>query len=200
VYPKYFLLDDFDELDKYSQEAESYKKKLIVFSYGEIDNYINISNNILRYKRATTTKSPSNEYCLPPFPEDLLPYSHSKISLSQKKEKYSIGFVGYAKYTDIRRFFYYIGLRCIGFICRQSLIKRLLMEQKSEKLYGRLVNAGTGNYCRGEAIQQIQKLKKYTFNFIQRKHALTTYTKETLRKEYRDTLINSDFGLVVRGF
>ena len=53
VYPKYFLLDHWKELSEYAHEAKKHKKKVIVFSYGEIDYYINIDNNIIWFKRST---------------------------------------------------------------------------------------------------------------------------------------------------
>jgi len=92
VYPKYFALEYFREVKKYANEAKNYGKKVIVFCYGEIDDYINISDNIIWYKRSTHRDNPSNELCLPPFPQDILPYNGNTIPFIKPTEKYSIGF------------------------------------------------------------------------------------------------------------
>jgi len=202
VYPKYFLLNDFKELKKYSDEAKTYNKKVLVFSYGEIDDYINIDNNIIRFKRSTKRKNPDNEFCLPPFPEDFLPYNNNSITLikEQKDKKYSIGYTWYSDYYNLSSFLYYISVRIIWIVFRRKYLKRLLMKLNNERIYGRLVNAGIGNYCRGKTIKYIKKLKKYEFDFIQRGHALTTYTKDKMREQYIQNLIKSDFVLLVRWF
>lgn len=202
IYPKYFLLDNFNELKFYSDDAKLYGKKVIVFSYGEIDDYININDNILWYKRSTRNINPNNEFCLPPFPEDLLPHRNNIIKpiSDWMNKKYSIGYTWYSKYYNIRSFLYYIGVRLVWSIFRIGFLKALLMKIKDEKLYWRLVNAGTWNYCRGETINQIQKLKKYDFYFIQRNHALTTDTKSVMREQYIKNLYDVDFPLVVRWF
>lgn len=202
VYPKYFLLDHFDELKAYSEKAKKNKKKVIVFSYGEIDDYIDINDNIVRYKRSTNIKNPDNEHCLPPFPEDLSIYCNEQIKYIQEKKpkRYSIGYVWYANYHNIRSFLYYIWVRLIGLICRISICKRLLMRTKNNGLYIRLVNAGIWNFCRGKTIRYIKRLKQYTFHFLQRSHALTPGTQKEKREQYIHNLIGSDIALVIRGF
>jgi hypothetical protein len=203
VYPKYFLLDNFDELQAYANDAQINGKKVIVFSYWEIDDYIDINKNILWHKRCTKINNPSNEFCLPPFPEDLLKYNDNKINFIKewKKKKYSIGYTWYSNYYNIRSFLYYISVRCIWSLCRMKPIKKLLMRYKKEALYWRLVNAWIWNYCRWKTIREIKKLEKYELNFIQRNHALTTTgTKKDMREEYIRNLNESDFALVVRWF
>jgi len=202
VYPKYFRLDNFDELKWYSNDAKIHAKKVLVFSYGEIDDYIDINENIVWYKRATKIWNPDNEYCLPPFPEDLLPYNHNTIPSIQtwKKHKYSLGYTWYSNYVDIWSFFHYLFVRYMGMICRIPFIKKLLIKCKKESIYGRLINAWIGNYCRWKTIQYIWKLDMYDFNFIQRRHALTTYVQKNLREEYIQNLIDTDFPLLVRWF
>ena len=202
VYPKYFLLDHWKELSEYAHEAKKHKKKVIVFSYGEIDDYINIDNNIIWFKRSTKKENPNNEYCLPPFPEDFLKYNNNNIPLIQEtpSKKYSIGYVWYADYYNLRSRLYYVGTRIIWLICRIKWIKKILMKIKNDRIYSKLVNAWIGNYFRGKVIRVIKKQKKYKFNFIQRKHALTTETKNEMRKQYIENLIESDFVLLIRWF
>ncbi len=201
VYPKYFKLELSNEVKKYSHEAKKYNKKVILFYYGEIDDYIKISDNILRYKRSTKRSNPKNEFCLPPFPEDLLPYNDNKITyISPWKSKYSIWYTWYSNYSSILWFFRYLAVRCIWLISRLRPLKYLLMRIQKEDLYATLVNAWTWNYCRGKMIKSIKKTKKYIFNFTQRKHALTTDTAKNMREEYINNLINSDFPLLIRWF
>lgn len=202
VYPKYFSLEYFDELKIYSEEAKKHKKKVLVFSYQEVDDYLNVNNNIIRYKRSTNIKNPENEICLPPFPEDLLWYNNHQINGIKEgiHRKYFIWYIWYSNYSDIWSFLRYLGVRLIWIICRIKSIKWLLTKIKNERLYSNLVNAWTGNYCRWIVIQQIKKLKNYNFNFIQRKHALTTETKNHMREQYIKNLIHSDFTLLVRWF
>ncbi len=202
VYPKYFRLDNFDELKVYSNKALRYGKKVLVFSYWEIDEYIDVNSNIVRFKRSTNVENPWNEYCLPPFPQNLLQMYNNKITYIDESEdkKYSIGFTGYSTYHDFRSWIYYLWVRIVGVILRNTWLKKILIRYKSEKLYWRLVNAGIGNYCRGESISYIKKLPQYRFNFIQRSHALTLDATTQLRDEYIENMNNSDFSLVVRWF
>ncbi len=202
VYPKYFLLDHFNELKEYAKKAKKHNKSVLVFSYWEIDDYIDVEDNTIRFKRSTKKENPDNEYCLPPFPEDFLKYNDGKIPLIHEsaKKEYSVGYVGYADFYDLKSRLYYIGVRIIGKIFRRKPAKRLLMKIRSDKIYGQLVNAWIGNYCRGRAIKSIKKMKGYVFHFIQRNHALTTATKDEMRKQYIQNMISSDFVLLVRGF
>ena len=52
-------MDHFDELKAYSEKAKKNKKKVIVFSYGEIDDYIDI-NDLQIYKIKTAKELKNN--------------------------------------------------------------------------------------------------------------------------------------------
>ena len=203
VYPKYFILDCFDELKKYSDEAKLYNKKVLVFSYREIDDYIDINDNIIWYKRATEIDNPENEICLPPFPEDLLKYHEGKIKFISKENKlhrYSIWFTGYSDYHNIKSFLHYCMVRVVGLLCRTKVCKYILMQFRNDWLYSILVNAWIWNFCRWKTLRQVKRLIQYKFNRIQRKKILTSNVQGDMRKEYIENLNNSDFGLIIRWF
>jgi len=202
VYPKYFKLEFSNELKTYSKKAKHHNKKVLVFYYWEIDDYIDISDNILWYKRSTKNINPDNEYCLPPFPQDLFAKVGNNIAFvdKQSKKPYSIWYTWYSNYFDLKSFIRYMFVRFVWIVCRTKLLKNILMLLKKEDLYATLVNAWYWNSCRSKTIKQLQKLKKYKFDFTQRAHALTIDAKVSMREEYIKNLVEIDFPLLVRGF
>jgi hypothetical protein len=70
VYPKFFKLDYFTELQTVAQQAEHYRKKVLVFYISDISTSIYISN-ILVFRTSIDKNNPDNEYGMPPFPKDL---------------------------------------------------------------------------------------------------------------------------------
>gem|GEM_PF-4110324 len=52
VFPVYFNLDLFDELKSLSIDAKALNKKVLVFYTSDIEDYIDINDNIIWFKRS----------------------------------------------------------------------------------------------------------------------------------------------------
>ena len=195
IYPKYFSLELYNELKEYVKLASAYWKKTIVFDYWEIDDYIDISNDILWFKRSTKKTNPENEYCLPPFPKDIYNEVNS-VWVEENSTEISIWFCGYSKTLNIKYFLSNI----LHLITSLKVIKKILMKLGNTWLYNILVNAWIWNYYRWKTISQLKQMKIYKFNFIERKHALTKAESEKYRKEYLKNMSKSIFPLSIRGF
>lgn len=200
VYPKYFSLELSKELGKYVELASKYWKKTIVFDYWEIDDYINISSNIIWFKRSTKKDNPSNEFCLPPFPHDVCSEVGEMKLILKPYDRVSVWFCGYSKFLDIKSFVKYVISMTIWTISSLRIIKYILLKIWNTWLYQMLTNAWKWNYYRWKVVKYLSRMKKCKFNFIQRKHALTLENSSSFRKEYLLNLLSSTFSLSIRWY
>jgi hypothetical protein len=176
--------------------AKNYWKKVIVFDQWEIDDYIDISDNIIWFKRSTLKKNPGNEICIPPFPKDLTLEKEFKES---ENKDFSVWFVWYSRYYSFKTMLKYYFSRFLHIFLRTKLIKYVLFRLNKE-YYSTIINFGEWNYYRWKVIEALSKMEKIWFNFIQREHALVRSNYEDKRAEYLENINISNFCLSVRGF
>lgn len=194
-FPIYFKLEYFDLVKKKSEEAQKYNKKLVVFYTSDIEDYIDISDNILWLKRSINKFWPKNEYSLPAFPEDLK-NKYKKIILN--KEKVSVWYTWYSNYYNLKSFIFYNLLQIWRFIFSNKFIKKFLLKIKNEKYYHLLTNLWIWKYVRWKSIKYLKKSKNIKFNYIERRWWLYLDAPETIKKQYIENIVNSNFSLVAR--
>lgn len=130
------------------------------------------------------------EIIVPPFTNDMLDlYCSGILKIRQKKEKPSIGFAGWGALT-----------------MRQTL--RTLIKELPDRVRGIVDNRfrakKKGVFFRTQAMRLLQRSPDITCNFLVRSSYtgnITTVSKNahTLQREFVDNLLESDYGLDVRG-
>jgi hypothetical protein len=185
------LLKKHPEIIKeHIKEAKKYNKPLLIDAIGDKVDVINIPNSVtLRYSQYRNRLKDS-DVVVPVFTEDLLAsYENEKLTIRDKKERPSIGFAGWASLP----FFKYpkthikdLPLFLLGFITRKFNLYR------------------KGVFLRSIALKALESSRNIDTNFIYRKSFsgnVATAQKDipTLRKEFVDNILNSDYVLCVKG-
>lgn len=188
----YFTIKDkySDYVNNYISLSKEYKKPLILFTPADVDDIIEAPNSIVFRTSQYGYKKRPNEIIIPPHVEDL-----SKVvglNFRRKSGKPVVGFCGWAEYSDWR-------------VRIKSAIKHLAIDLK-KILY---LNPGLevhkkGIYFRKKAIKYLENSDLVKTNFIIRKsysaHEKTVSVDPKIaRNEFINNLVNSDFGLVVKG-
>lgn len=179
----YFLIkDQRSYLQEYIALSRKYSKKIILFDYGDFDEYIDIPNAIIFRTSQYGYKKRGNEIMMPAYAEDLSDYR--KIEFRNKNNKPIVGFCGWADFKDnIEQLKAYT--KNLSLIFKKSVHKKGLL-------------------IRRQVIAQLQNSSLVTTNFIIRKsysgHKSTLeLSPEQARGEYVDNLFNSDFALSIKG-
>jgi len=165
-------------------------KKILVDGISDIERSVAMPNAVvLRYGGYRFEKK-NNEICIPPYADDLLElYRDSVPDVRAKSDMPTVGFTGWASLP-----------------AKQELRTRI--KETPDRLRGmfdsRWRAKQKGVFFRREAVSVLQTSLRIKPNFIIR----TSYSghretasgaQETLRKEFVDNLLGSDYGLDVRG-
>jgi len=198
VFPVYFNLDLFDELKSLSIDAKALNKKVLVFYTSDIEDYIDINDNIIWFKRSLNCFWPQNEYSLPAFPNNLT-YEVTLDDIDKSIYKsISIWYTWYSNYYNLKTFLLYYCLQFSRIFFSITFIRKLLLKTKNEHRYHLLTTLWIWKYVRWKIISELKKTNNINFNYIERKTWLYIDVKEKLRQEYLDNIKNSLFSLVVR--
>lgn len=177
-------------IDHHFDLAKTHQKKLLLFWHGDSDRQINDNDCVVVRTSQYRYKLRSNELIMPAYAEDLL---QGEVVYREKREgqKPIIGFCGWARYKNLKnRWATFVKNACINL---GSITGHPHVRAHKKGLWYR--------------IQLVERLKRSAIidtNFAIR----SSYSghKETIRsdaekarQEYRDTLINSDYALVVKG-
>ena len=179
-----------DYLSQYIFWSKKYNKKIIIFSYGDSDNSIDIPNSIIFRTSQYRYKKRSNEIMMPAYVEDLS--EHRKIQFRNKNAKPVIGFCGWADYTSYNNRL-------------KTLFKNALIDIKKYITPNRHLDVHKkGIFFRKKAINNLQKSSLVETNFIIRKsysaHKTTIgLSPKVAREEYIDNVFHSDFTLAIKG-
>lgn len=177
-------------LERCSTVAQEMGVPLLVDGIEDTQYPIHTPNTyVLRYGGYHFERT-EKEIIVPPFANDLLEmYCKEELQIRTKREKPTIGFAGWGKLTPY-----------------QTL--RTVAKELPDRLRGIVDNRfkakKKGTFFRAQATQALQKSSLVTSNFIVRDsysgHAHTAAKSiEALQREFVDNLLNSDYGLDVRG-
>lgn len=177
-------------LEKCSAAAQEMGVPLLVDGIEDTQYPIHTPNTyVLRYGGYRFERT-EKEIIVPPFANDLLEmYCKEELQIRTKVEKPTVGFAGWGKLTQY-----------------QTL--RTVVKELPDRLRGIVDNRfkakKKGTFPRAQAIRTLQKSPLVTCNFIVRDsysgHAHTAVKSiEALQREFVDNLMNSDYGLDVRG-
>lgn len=179
-----------DLLDKIINEAQKYRKPLLIDASGDVFGKIDVPNSrILRINQYRFDLS-QNEITVPVPCEDLLEsFCDSKLVLRKKTDIPRVGFVGWGKLSFRQRM--------------RTLIKEF--PQRFLSIFiRRYVVYRKGVFWREQAIKIFEKSKFVHSNFIIRSsysgHTNTLAgDPEKNRREFVENILGSDYTLIVRG-
>lgn len=177
-------------LERCSTVAQEMGAPLLVDGTEDTQYPIHTPNTyVLRYGGYHFERT-EKEIIVPPFANDLLEmYCKEELQIRTKGEKPTVGFAGWGKLTTYQTM-------------------RTVVKELPDRLRGIVDNRfkakKKGTFFRAQATQALQKSPLVTGNFIVRDsysgHAHTALKSiEALQREFVDNLLNSDYGLDVRG-
>ncbi|MFZ2522311.1 MAG: exostosin family protein [Minisyncoccia bacterium] len=184
----FFYIKDQKYLDDFVGLSKKYNKKIIIFSYGDSDNDINIPNSIIFRSSQYAYKARRNEIIMPAIADDL------SIGLDlrprQKSEKPVVGFCGWADYPNFYRAII-------------ENIKSTVVSFKSVFI-GNYYYQKRGLMFRIEAIKHLRKSNLLQANFIIRdtfsgNEKTRKIDPKVAREEYIKNILESDMSLAVKG-
>ncbi|MFA6279104.1 MAG: exostosin family protein [Candidatus Paceibacterota bacterium] len=164
-------------------------KPLLIDGVGDIENPVPTNVLVLRYGGYRFSRT-QNEIIIPPYANDLLEvYCGGKVSLREWSETPVVGFSGWASLTPMQE------MRTI-FKELPDRIRGIFMSRYRAKK--------KGVFFRRTALAILKRFSKVSLNVLARSsysgHIDTASNKtETLRKEFVDNLLGSDYGLDIRG-
>ncbi len=177
-------------LDEQITLARSINKKILLFIGGDLSHTLSISDPeviVFKGSQYRYLKQP-NEIIVPPFAEDLMQQYHPKPRT--KSDKLVVGFCGWAGFDGVWTALKF-WVKHFGIII-SSVWKRNAAVHKK------------GIWYRRRAIAICKRAPKVNTNFIVRntfsasKHTISLDPK-TARREYVDSIINSDVTLAPKG-
>ncbi len=168
---------------------EKYKKKMIIFAYGDRDLNIDLPGAIVfKYSMYKSSKHP-NEIKMPTYVEDL---GNEKIEFRSKTSPVPVvGFCGWADYQD-------------RFSHIKTVIKNIIIDVQSLSYGKKWGMRKKGVYFRKKILEALIGSRLIIPNFIIRKtfssHQKTIdLSPEIARRQYVENIFNSDFSLAIRG-
>lgn len=180
--PHNFLdIRDRSYVDFFVNLSKKYNKKVLILSYGDRDDSIDVPNSIIFRTSAYKHSLRPNEIIMPAIADDL---SDESFTFRSKGSKPTVGFCGWAGFESVVAYFkQYI-----------KSLKFLFLSSPKKK----------GVLFRIQALNILKKSKLLTTNFIIRKsysgNEKTRIGKfSDLRSEYVKNILDSDFSLVVKG-
>ena len=177
----FFYIKDQNYINQFIQLSKKYSKKIIIFSYGDSDANINVSNSIIFRTSQYAYKKKPNEIIMPAIADDLL--GERGLILRNRSSKPVVGFCGWAEYESLYRRFI-------------ENIKLLSTKNSGFRKRGLLF--------RIEAIKYLSKSNLILHNFIIRdsfsgNEKTRKLNLEIARAEYVENITDSDLSLAVKG-
>lgn len=184
----YRIAGEREYIERVAKRARECGKKILVFDYSDYDSPISVPDTIIfRYSQYRYKKG-ENEIIAAPFVQDL---GTAGITLRPKGEKPVVGFCGWADFDSMRR--------------RLRYYARLLIVEFHALFQGSALRAHRpGLYFRRVALNSLRNSARVISNFMVRKtfsaHAQSILSDpETVRREYVENMLNSDFVLAPKG-
>ena len=169
--------------------AQRLGKPLLVDGIGDIENPIPREVLVLRYGGYRFSRT-TNEIIIPPYADDLLEaYCGGEVRLREWHETPTVGFSGWASLTPVQEV-------------------RAILKELPDRLRGVFMSRyrakKKGVFFRRKALAVLKHSRQITFNTFARSSYsghIDTASKsaDVLRKEFVDNLLQSDYGLEVRG-
>lgn len=186
----FHIKDKLDYIHRYSGLATMYKKKILLFAYGDSTEQIDIPYAIILRTSQYKSLKRANEIIMPGYNEDLL-YGN-RLQLRKKGDKPVVGFCGWADFPNLKSKL-------------KFLIKTLIFDLK--RLFPGGVLSGAqrqGMWFRRKALSSLVESAIVNCNFIIRKsysgHKKTVIGDyNNVRREYIQNILESDLALSIRG-
>lgn len=185
----FFYIKNQDYLNDFVELSKKHNKKIIVFSYGDSDDDIDVPNSIIFRSSQYRYKIKKNEVIMPAIADDLSIGIETKFR--NKSEKAIVGFCGWAGYENFTRMVIENVKLTVLFLKRLFLSSNYFYQKR-------------GLMFRMEAIKHLKNSNLVLTNFIIR-NSFSGNEKtrkidiETARKEYVKNILNSDLSLAVKG-
>ena len=190
-YSYWFLMrNDTELVSLYEKEARSLRKPLLIDAIGDSAKDINIQNSVILRYASYRKKLRGNDVIVPVFAEDLLmSHQNGVFTAKEKSEKPIVGFSGWASFSFLtlpRPYIRNAHLLVLG------------------KFFPYFVAKTKGIFLRKEIINILKKSKLITPNFLERESysgnlKTAKGNVNTLRKEFVQNILESDYTLCVRG-
>lgn len=178
----YFSLKDKSYIDSFIDLSKKYNKKIIVFSYGDISEKINIPNSIIFRSSLYKSEMQINEVVMPAIADDLL--SDRPITFLSKSSIPKVGFCGWADFHNswlkLKQYTKSIGLILGNPAKRKGILFRMEVLSKLAKS-----NSVISNFIIRDTFTGNEKTRKGKF--------------EDLRREFINNILESDFSLAIKG-
>jgi hypothetical protein len=160
----------------------------LIFSGGDSDENINISNSLVFRTSQYRYKVRKNEIIMPPIADDLL--GDRTLEFREKSEKAIVGFCGWASILDMSRA-----------IKEYLKLSRLILKSFNDK---KALLHKRGLLFRIEAIKYLSRSSLVKTNFIIRKsfsgnEKTIELDPAQAREEYIKNIEESDFSLAIKG-
>lgn len=185
----YFLIKRTEYIDEFINLSKKHNKKILVYSYGDSDEDIDVPNSIIFRYSQYAYKKKKNEIIMPVIADDLL--KGEQIMTRKKSLKPVIGFCGWASIEGFSRriientklFLIFIKTTFLNknyFFHRRGLIFRIDTIKALKKS-----NIISPNFIIRSSFSGNEKTRKGNFDDV--------------RSDYIKNIINSDFSLSVKG-
>jgi len=184
----YFYIDqNKDYLKKVQELSIKHNKKVLIFDYSDFDDDINVKNSLIFRTSKYKSKMKENEFIIPLLIEDL--GRDRELIFRDKSDKLVIGFAGWAHLST---------KQYIKSFIKELPIRFLSIFNKHYRVYIR------GVFWRMKTNKILENSNLVSTNFLIRKsYSAHKDTAEkdplTLREEFIENIINSDYALIVRG-
>jgi|SRR3989344_4031876 len=183
---------DRDYLDRFILLASKYKKRVILFAYGDMEEDIRFPNTVVFRCAQYAHQKRNYEIIIPAqiYDRDIL--DDDAFSPREKKNKPTVSFCGWAGFNSATQGFKY-------------LLKIIPLDFKKYFLFDKYADVRKqGIYFRRRAIKALQASAIVDTAFLIRDfYSANKYTIKgdpaELRKEYIKNIVNSDFVLTPRG-
>lgn len=196
----FFLLPfeySFDEsfsviYNSIKSEALHYNKQVVIFYNNDSDAPIHFENAFIFRTSFYKSTQEQNTFSLPGWSVDFKKYYKNEEIAYRKKSQIPV--VGYCGYVDFVT---------LNFGQKKTYV--LFLKQVLKNVFKKLTPSQSETYSaeklRGKVIRKLKACKKVIPNFILRNGfwAYGIDDKIRARIEYADTVINSDYALVMRG-
>lgn len=160
-----------------ADEAKKHGKRIIILFNSDSDEAVPIDNAIVLRTSFYRTKRKPNEFAIPGWSVDFQHrYLSGTLHIRKKGHIPSVGYCGYLDYDP------------------QNKIKSLLIHSM-KVITGR---TQTGARLRGLAVRTLMYDNRVKMNFIFRK-GFGGYGDNSIRQDYVNNIVESDYALVVRG-
>jgi len=177
----YLKISDNAYVDVFINLSQQFKKKILIFSYGDSDDIIDIPNSIIFRTSSYKSSLRSNEIIMPAIADDLM---QGELVIHNKRSVPVVGFCGWASLDGL-----------LGYLKQylKSLQFALLNSPRKKGILFRI-----------QILNILKKSKLLETDFIIRKsYSGNEKTRignfVDLRNEYIENIKNSDFSLAVKG-